>query len=179
MITALENEIEVLHQCQKGDLRAYEKIYRHFEQPMLRMAQRMLHNQNDAEDAIQVAFMKLYRGIHSYRFNAKFSTYLFRIVMNVCLDELKKRKIQTDLTLAESEMSYHPNDDLRMQLEEAIDQLPERMRACFVLFAVEEFPQAEIAEMLGLSIGAVKAQVYHAKVRLRTLLSDSSVEGKP
>lgn len=174
MITALENENEVLRLCQKGDLQAYEKIYHHFEQPMLRIAQRMLHNQGDAEDAIQVAFMKLYRSIHSYRFDAKFSTYLFRIVMNVCLDMLKKKKIETDLTLAETEVSYKPNIDLRIQLDEAIDKLPARMRACFVLFAVEELPQAEIAEMMDLSVGAVKAQVFHAKSRLRTLLSDSN-----
>ena len=174
MISVLENENEIIRRCQAGDLNAFKNIYHHFEQPMLGMAIRMLENQSDAEDAIQVAFMKLYQGISKYRFDAKFSTYLFRIVMNVCLDALKKRKIQTDLTLVENETSYKPMNDLRMQLEEAINKLPERMKACFVMFAVEEFPQAEIAEVLGLSVGAVKAQVFHAKARLRSLLSDAS-----
>jgi RNA polymerase sigma-70 factor (ECF subfamily) len=66
-----------------------------------------------------------------------------------------------------------------LQLEEAIAALPERMRACFVLFAVEELKQEEIAEILSLNIGTVKSQIFNAKTRLRALLADIRTEVMP
>lgn len=174
MIRELENEVEIIRSCQKGEIHAYEKVFRHFEQPLLMTALKMLHNKEDAQDAVQIAFIKLYHNIRRYEFRSKFSTYLFRIVVNVCLDMIKKRKNRRMQPLPERDPSYYTSEDLRLQLEEAISMLPDRMRACFVLFAVEEFKQSEIAEILDLSVGAVKAQIFHAKARLRSFLSDSS-----
>lgn len=176
MIRELDNEVEIIRSCQDGDIKAYEKIFRHFEQPLLVTALKMLHNKEDAQDAVQIAFVKLYHNVKRYEFRSKFSTYLFRIVINVCLDMIKKKKNRRTLPLPDQDPSYRTTDDLRLQLEEAIAMLPDRMRACFVLFAVEEFKQSEIAEILNLSVGGVKAQIFHAKARLRTLLSDSSAE---
>jgi len=139
------------------------------------MGRRMLGRQEDAEDAVQTTFLKLCRGLSQFQFGAKFSTYLFRIMMNVCFDMLQKRGGKK-FELSGMEVSYSPRVDLRMQLEEAINTLPERMRACFVLFAVEEIKQNEIAGILNLSVGTVKAQIFHAKARLRALLLDSHSE---
>lgn len=136
----------------------------------------MLGRQEDAEDAVQTAFLKLYRGIGQFQFTAKFGTYFFRIMMNVCFDIMQKRRGNKERAFEEIEISHVPRIDLRLQLEEAINALPERMRACFVLFAVEEMKQDEIAEILNLSVGTVKAQVFHAKARLRALLTDAPVE---
>ncbi|MCG3119309.1 MAG: ECF RNA polymerase sigma factor SigW [bacterium] len=139
----------------------------------------MLGRPEDAEDAVQMAFLKLYRGVGQFQFGAKFSTYLFRIMLNVCFDMRQKRRGHPEQALAEEmEISHAPPVDLRLQLEEAINTLPERMRACFVLFAVEEIKQDEIAEILHLSVGTVKAQIFHAKARLRLLLADAPVEVK-
>jgi len=136
----------------------------------------MLGRQEDAEDAVQTAFLKLYRGIAQFQFGAKFSTYLFRIMMNVCFDALQKRRGNQPQSLGEIEIPQASSVELRLQLEEAIDALPERMRACFVLFAVEEMKQEQIAEILDLRIGTVKAQIFHAKARLRALLSEETLE---
>lgn len=136
----------------------------------------MLGRQEDAEDAVQTAFLKLYRGVSQFQFSAKFSTYLLRIMMNVCFDLIQKRRGPKEQVFAEIEISHAPHLDLRLQLEEAINTLPERMRACFVLFAVEEMKQEEIAEVLHLRVGTVKSQIFHAKARLRALLTEAPAE---
>lgn len=136
----------------------------------------MLGRQEDAEDAVQTAFLKLYRGVGQFQFSAKFSTYLLRIMMNVCFDLMQKRRGPKEQRFEKSEIFHAPGIDLRLQLEEAINTLPKRMRACFVLFAVEEMKQEEIAEVLHLRVGTVKAQIFHAKARLRALLAETPAE---
>jgi len=179
LVRELENEHEIIRRCQQGDLRAYETIYRHFEPPLLRLGLRMLGRQEDAEDAVQTAFLKLYRGITQFQFGAKFSTYLFRIMMNVCFDMIQKRQSNRRRMPEETAAHFSPSIELRLQLEEAITMLPERMRACFVLFAVEELKQEEIAEILSLNVGTVKSQIFNAKTRLRVLLADIRTEVMP
>ena len=175
LVQELENERELVQRCQAGELAAYEILYRHFEQPLLRFGLRMLGRQEDAEDALQTTFLKLYRGVAKFNFDSKFSTYLFRIMMNVCFDALNKKKKMQTAELQEVEQSYAPGVDLRLQLEDAIERLPERMKACFVLFAVQGLKQTEVAAILDLNLGTVKAHIFQAKTQLRTILSDTKV----
>jgi RNA polymerase sigma-70 factor (ECF subfamily) len=99
--------------------------------------------------------------------------------MNVCFDAIQKRKRDKSRTEEAVEASNPPQVDLRLELEEAIAALPERMRACFVLFAVEELKQNEIAEILDLKLGTVKAHIFQAKAQLRALLSEAFVPEVP
>lgn len=153
-------------------MRAYEIVFRHFEQALLSVGLRMLGNKEEAEDAMQTAFLKLYRSRGQFQFGARFSTYLFRIMMNVCFDRLRQRKGEHAQELPEHELAYTPGVELRVQLEEAITKLPERMRACFVMFALEDMKQEDIAAALELSVGTVKAQIFYAKQKLRALLDE-------
>lgn len=171
LVRELDNERDVIQRLQAGDLRAYETVFRHFEQPLLSVGRRMLGNKEEAEDAVQNTFLKLYRSREQFQYGAKFGTYLFRIMMNVCFDLLRKRKGEHAQTPLESAPAFTPGIDLRLQLEEAIQRLPERMRACFVMFALEEMKQEDIAATLDLSVGTVKAQIFHAKQKLRGLLA--------
>ena len=139
---------------------------------MLNIGLRMLGSREDAEDAVQMAFLKLYRGISGYRFEAKFSTFLYRIMVNCCLDALQKRKRSSHRQAELASVAFDPKIDLKMQLEEAIAALPDRMRACFVLFAIHELKQQDIASILELSVGAVKSHIFQAKAKLRALLSE-------
>jgi RNA polymerase sigma-70 factor (ECF subfamily) len=173
------NEAEIIQKCQKNDLSAFKMIYDRYKQPLLHTAFRMLGQQQDAEDAVQTAFLKLYRGIQNFHRGSRFSTYLFRILLNVCFDMLKKRKFKKIQLYEKIDLSNQPKNDLKMYLEEAIAKLPERMRACFVLFAVEDIRQNEIAKILNISVGGVKSNIHHAKAKLRTILSDSLVKEKP
>lgn len=163
-------ERETIAACRRGDLGAYERVFRDHWRRLLSVALRMLGDQADAEDAVQTAFIRLHRNIGRFRGEAGIGSYLMRILINVCHDTLRARQRRLDLRPPEPPPG--PGPDLRLQLQEAILSLPERMRACFVLYAVEGFPQKEIAEMLEIREGTVKAQVFQAKERLRAILTD-------
>ena len=170
-------ENDIVRQCQEGNIEAYRKLYDRYSQSLLRTALRVLRNQQDAEDAVQTTFVKLYRGVKNFRHDAKFSTYLFRILMNVCFDQIGKKKKMRLEPLENMVQTFHPKYDLRMQLDEAITDLPEQQRACFVMFAVEELKQDEIAKIMNLSLGGVKSNIFHAKRHLRKILvADSTGE---
>ena len=157
-------------------MRAYEIIYRRFEQPLLSVGLRMLGRREDAEDAVQITFLKLYRSIGKFRFDSKFSSYLFRIMLNVCFDLSRRKTDEKNKKRDLDDVLHHPVVELRLHLDEAIRALPERMRTCFVLFAIEELKQDEIAEMLNMRLGTVKAHIFQAKARLRALLADAPSE---
>ncbi|MBN1222509.1 MAG: RNA polymerase sigma factor [Candidatus Aminicenantes bacterium] len=172
-------EEQVVEKCRQGDLSAYRMIYERYEQPLLRTACRMLGRQQDAEDAVQDAFMKLYRGIHGFRKGARFSSYLFRILFNACTDILRKRKRAVVQEFDDTVHSTHSSHEIRHSIVQAVGMLPTQMRMCFTLFEVEQFTQEEIAEMLGISTGSVKSSVHRARQRLRTWLRTSSAGEKP
>ena len=170
------DETKLVMRCKEYDVGAFKMIYEHYQQPLLRTALRMLKQKQDAEDAVQTTFVKLYKGIAKFKFQSKFSTYLFRILINTCFDILNSKKKSEAGPLSDSDSSYRPDTELLTSIELAIDKLPAQMRVCFVLFAVEEFKQKEIARILDLSIGGVKSNIYHAKCRLREMLSVSIEE---
>ena len=169
-------ESTIIARCQGGDIGAFEWIYERYGQVLLHTAARMLGQRQDAEDAVQMTFIKLYKGIGKFRQEAKFSTYLFRILMNVCYDMMKKNARMKKQTIETIEPSMTQNTILRMELEEAMAGLPAQQKACFVLFAVEGLPQQNIAEMLGLSVGGVKSNIHHAKNKLKRMLSERNEE---
>jgi RNA polymerase sigma-70 factor (ECF subfamily) len=174
------DEEAIVQRCKEGDLMAYRLLYERYEQPFLRTASRMLGRQQEAEDAVQETFLKLHRGIRGYKKGSKFSTYFFRILINSCYDILRKRGPEESGDFDPSAVAYHPPREtgLRASIEEAISSLPERMRVCFVLFVVEEFRMDEIAKILQVSIGTVKASIHRARMKLRSWLSDSPEERK-
>ena len=164
-------EEDVVARCRKGDLAAYRDLYIRYEQPFLRTALRILGRPQEAEDAVQETFLKLHRGIGHYREGSKFSTYFFRILINTCLDLLRKRRFETGSPLNEDTAGGLPPREIDPALERAIEALPERMKTCFYLFAVEELRLNDIARSLDLSVGAVKANIHHARVKLRRNLT--------
>ena len=165
-------ETEIIRRCQEGDISAFRWIYDRYGETLFHTACRMLRQQQDAEDAVQTTFVKLFRGIKKFRHDSKFSTYLFRILMNTCFDHLDRKKKMRPETLDKINPSHQPRHDLRMDLAEAMDGLPHQQKACFVLFAVEDRPQDEIADILGLSVGGVKSNIHHAKKKLRAVLTE-------
>lgn len=172
-------ETEIVKKCQKNNLKAYRWIFNKYSGPMLHIAKRLLHSQEDAEDAVQETFIKLFRGIKNFRFQSKFSTYLFTILTRVCFDTINKRKKLHVMDIRDEHHSYHADPDLRIRLEQAIADLPLRMQTCFILYAVEGFKQQEIAGILDISIGGVKSNIYQAKVKLQSFLGEQQNEESP
>ena len=171
------DEEAIIQKCKEGDLMAYRLLYERYEQPFLRTAFRVLGRQQDSEDAVQETFLRLHRGIHHYKSGSRFSTYFFRILLNSCYDILRKRGPSQSEDFNTVGLSHQPAFELKQSIDQAIDSLPEQMRTCFTLFAVEQFKQDEIAQILGISVGTVKASIHRARIKLRTWLSDTRKEG--
>lgn len=155
--------------CRNGDINAYRAIYEQYGDMLYSIAFRLLGNKEDSEDALQNTFIKLYRHLDQFRFESKFSSYLVRILINTCHDLQNKRNglLQIFETV---EINQDQDQDMGLTLNKAIQMLPEKMRECFVLFAVEGFKQNEIAEMLEINEGTVKAHIFQAKAKLREII---------
>ncbi|MGZ4886368.1 MAG: RNA polymerase sigma factor [Candidatus Aminicenantales bacterium] len=167
----LADEERIIERCRGGDLSAYRELYARYGQPLLRTAQRMLGHPQEAEDAVQETFMKLFRGISGFRRGARFSTYLFQILNNTCLDMIRKRKPATGGGDEAESLGVSSSSELGHSLAEAVDSLPAQMKASFVLFAIEQFSQDETADILGVTVGTVKANVHRARRKLRAWLA--------
>jgi len=168
--------------CRRGDLAGYRLVYERYSGPLLRTALRTLGRAQDAEDAVQETFLKLYRGIGGFRSGARFSTYLFQILHNACIDAVRKRRPPAydiaDAPVAGG-LAVLPSHELGHALGQAVNRLPGQMRESFVLFAVEEFSQEEAAEILGISVGALKTHVHRARKKLRAWLGSCPRGGTP
>ena len=171
------DEEAIVQKCKEGDLMAYRLLYERYEQPFLRTAFRMLGRQQDSEDAVQETFLRLHRGIHHYKSGSRFSTYFFRILLNTCYDILRKRGPKQSDNFDMVNLSQPHSVELKQSIDQAIASLPDQMQACFTLFAIEQFKQDEIAQILGIKVGTVKASIHRARKKLRAWLSDSRKEG--
>lgn len=166
-----DDEERVIERCRAGDLAAYRQIYDRYGQPLLRTSMRMLQAPQEAEDAVQETFLKLYRSIGRFRRGARLSTYLFQILHNTCLDMLRRRKLEARADTSAETLAVSSSQELAHSLAEALDGLPSRMKACFVLFAVERLSQEEIASALGIHVGTVKTNIHRARRKLRAWLA--------
>ena len=196
MRSYVENEInhndipeeEIIRQAQGGNAVAFEQLYRRYSSRVYFLGLRMLKNDTEAEDLTQEAFLLLFRKIHTFRGEARFSTWLHRLAFNLVLMRFRKARHQeTSLDAAlESEeddsapLSEFGGPDLRLSgaidrvnLSKAIEKLPDGYKEMFILHDVEGYEHHEIAEILGCSSGNSKSQLYKARVRLRKLLKDA------
>ena len=174
------DEEKMIAWCREGNLAGYRLVYERYSGPLLRVAMRTLGSLQDAEDAVQETFLRLFRGIGGFRSGSRFSSYLFQILHNTCLDLLRKRKPAAG-SLSDSPavegLSVPATHEFCHEFAQAVGRLPEQMRASFLLFAVEEFSQEETAEILATSVGTVKTQVHRARKKLRAWLG-SQAEGE-
>ncbi len=168
--------------CRAGNLEAYEELYRTQSAKMKSIAMNLLGNAHDAEDAVQETFLKIHRGIRYFKGQSTFSTWTYRILMNACYDQRRKRSrrqetpeqdlVAEDQTFdAPGPMRDHP---LRMALEKCMEQLTPYMRSVFQLYEVEGFKHSEIGAILNISEMASKNALYQAKRRLREMLREQS-----
>src|SRR3984893_5768647 len=115
----------LIRAAQRGDQDAFEQLVRTYDQSVLRLAMNLLRSPEDARDVYQEAFLRVYRNLHSFRFDCSFHTWLYRIVTNICLDQLRKRKVRKEEP-AVVETSEGPIDRMETFEEEAAQSDPER-----------------------------------------------------
>ena len=174
-------ELVLVERCRRGELGAFEELYRAHAGRIYGLAVRMLGNNADAEDLLQEIFLTAHRKLESFRGDSALGTWLYRLATNQILDHVRSRAARTgqltdgledDSTLPDA-MGHRLGDRAidRIDLERALSQLPEGCRAAFVLHDVEGLEHREVAEVLGIAEGTSKSQVHKARLRLRALLS--------
>lgn len=175
-----DGDVELMLRLQGGDEAAFEDLVRRHQRNVLNLVYRYLGNAGDAEDVAQEVFFKVYRARHQYEPKAKFSTWLYRVTVNHCLNEIRSRKSQP----ASSELSddllkdsgvINPDanldrEDLQHAVKAAVDALPEHQRMAVILARYEELSYEEIAETMGISLEAVKSVLHRAKETLKEKL---------
>ncbi|HEX6975654.1 MAG TPA: RNA polymerase sigma factor [Vicinamibacterales bacterium] len=178
---ARAEEMALVERCRRGDLGAFEELYRAHAGKLFSVACRMLGNPTDAEDLLQEIFLSAHRKLDSFRGESALGTWLYRLATNQCLDYLRSRAARTNQVTEgfdDEPGGYEPGTRglaeqavTKMDLERALAQLPEGCRAAFVLHDVQGLEHREVAEALGIAEGTSKSQVHKARLRLRTLLT--------
>jgi RNA polymerase sigma-70 factor, ECF subfamily len=176
---------EMIRLAQQGDASCFESIYQLHNRRVYALCLRMLGDPVEAEDLAQEAFMQLFRKIHTFRGESAFSSWLHRLTANVVLMHFRRKKpVATSLDefMRNDEESSAPRQEIgsadlrlagvfdRMNLQSAIEQLPEGYKAMFILHDVHGYEHNEVARILGCSVGNSKSQLHKARKRLRELL---------
>jgi RNA polymerase sigma-70 factor (ECF subfamily) len=182
----------LIRAAQRGDQDAFEQLVRAYDQSVLRLAMNLLQSPEEARDVYQEAFLRVYRNLHAFRFDCSFHTWLYRIVTNICLDHLRKRKvrkeessvietsegpvdrmdaIEEESALADPERSLW-NQQLKQRIEDALQDLTPRERMVFELRHYQGLRLRNIGEMLGTSEEAAKNCLFRATQKMRSVLGD-------
>ena len=182
------DDLSLVHACKEGDSFAFEQLVRRYDVRLFRIAQHVTHNREDAEEAVQDAFLKAFRNLSSFQEKSQFSTWLFRITVNESLMKLRKRHTR------EMSIEYNHQDptatspfdiadwapnpeqlfgalELRKILRSKLQELQPNLRVTFILRDIEGLSTEDTAEILDVTVDAVKARVWRARLRLRQLLT--------
>ena len=176
-------ESEAIDRCRKGDIAGLQVLYDLHRTKAFHLSWRMLGSQEDAEDALQEIFLKVFDRIKNYRGDSAFSTWLYRMTTNHCLDVLRRRKIVAFLGFENAPEAQEKKDSdkavdlgLSPSVEKALTRLPEKQKACLLMREMEDLSYEEIAEALQLSLGSVKSNIHRAKVFLKEQLEKTGLK---
>jgi len=164
----------LIEECRKGNSKAQFRLYNQYSKAMYNLAYRILNNREDAEDILQEAFIECFRNIDSFRFESTFGAWLKKIIVNKCINYIKKKKI--DVTLFETlpPTVYEEEEEVIYKTEKiikGIEMLPDGYRIILTLYLLEGYDHSEISQILGISESTSKSQYSRAKEKLRSILS--------
>ena len=186
------DETALIRAAQKGDPDAFEQLVRSYDQNVLRMALNLLHSQEDARDVYQEAFLRVYRNLPNFRFDCSFSTWLYRIVSNLCLDQIRKRKVRKEEGpavatasgemdrfeyIAEQRADVDPqrrlfSSEVSGRVQEVLERLTSRERLVFEMRHYQGMRLRAIGEALGVTEEAAKNCLFRATQKMRMALGD-------
>lgn len=174
----MEAHKDIIEQSKQGNQRAQYEIYRLYSKSMLNTCYRLVNNRELAEDMLQEAFTQAFLSLDSFRYESSFGSWLKRIVINNCLNELKRRKI--DLVFLNDLQQFYPDhgDDKLCEplitvedIKKAMVKLPVGARTIFSLYLLEGYDHSEISQILNISESASRSQYSRAKSKMKKLLS--------
>jgi len=163
----------LIEECRQGSSKAQFRLYNQYAKAMYNLAYRILNNREDAEDMLQEAFVDCFRNLSTFRFESTFGAWLKKILVNRCINQLKKKKI--DLTLCENLPAdiYEEDNEVvydTTKIFKGIEMLPDGYRVILTLYLLEGYDHSEIAQILGISESTSKSQYSRAKDKLRSII---------
>jgi RNA polymerase sigma-70 factor (ECF subfamily) len=185
-----DRDLVLVQACKHGDGAAFEQLVKRYDVRLFSIAQHITHNREDAEDAVQEAFLKVFRNLGQFQEKSQFSTWLIRIAVNESLMKLRKQRRVTavpidgdsrdDSSISPFEIAdWAPNPEqlygtleLRSILRSQLQELPSSLRVAFILRDIEGLSSEETAQVLELTVDAVKARLWRARLKLRQLLTN-------
>lgn len=183
-------EAKLIKESQQGNMKSFEELILLYQDQAYRTAYGMLGNHEDAKDATQESFIKIYKSLKSFKYKSSFSTWMYRIVHNTCLDLIRKQKrrreIPIEINKDSNEEGYViPIEDLsdgpealldykvvKEELIKCIKELPIEYQGVIILRDIEGISYDQIAEILGISQGTVKSRINRGRIQLRNRLSN-------
>ena len=184
-----DQDLALVHACNSGNAAAFDELVKRYDTKLFRIAQHITHNREDAQDAVQEAFLKVFRKLTQFQENSKFSTWLTRITVNESLMKLRKQRHNKEfsidnnfesedhsLTSELADWARNPEElyrgfELRNILRSELQELQPGLRVVFVLRDIEGLSTEETAEVLESTPVAVKARLWRARLKLRERLS--------
>jgi RNA polymerase sigma-70 factor (ECF subfamily) len=184
-------DLALVRRAQANDRAAFNEIVLRYKGKVYNYICRMVHNTLDAEDLTQETFVRAYMSIGSFQSRASLNTWLFRIATNLCIDYSRKNKKIAGLTTSLSQenaedesdtereipdVGFDPqrlllNKELGVRLDEALRQLPQKLRTVVLLHDIEGLPYEEIASIVNCPLGTVKSRLFNARTALRDKLA--------
>ena len=186
------SELDLVKQCQAGNTEAFDQLVTRYRTRVFAMIYNMVHNEQDAWDLAQDSFVKAWKSIRRFRGRSSFYTWIYRIVMNVTIDWLRKKQVKgagtefndaiqlreiepASRTVPKADPLPHERmerSEIRARIDNAIAQISPEHRAVILMKEIEEMQYHEIAEALGCSIGTVMSRLFYARKKLQNLLRD-------
>jgi RNA polymerase sigma-70 factor (ECF subfamily) len=186
------SELDLVKRCQAGETEAFDELVTRYRTRIFAMIYNMVHNEQDAWDLAQDSFVKAWKSIKRFRGRSSFYTWIYRIVMNVTIDWLRKKQVKgagvefddaiqlrevnpASKTLPKADpLPYERMErtEVRARIDNAIAQLSPEHRAVILMKETEGMQYHEIAEALGCSIGTVMSRLFYARKKLQNLLKD-------
>ena len=189
MLGDLDPDAALMLRVKQGDVQAFEELVEKYKQPVTNIIYRTLQDSAEAEDLAQNVFVQVFKSAHRYRVSAKFSTWLYTIARNLCLNEIRRRSRHPAESLEQEHpgQEEHPlrqyedkrnagapenvlKDELISKVEQALAELPENQRTALALCREEELSYEEIARVLGCSLSATKSLIHRARETLKLKL---------
>jgi len=184
-----EDERDIITRCQSGDEYAFEQLFYRHQEKVYNVAYRMMGNRQDAEEVTQDVFLRVYQKVSSLKSTSAFSTWLYRITTNMCVDEINRRKKRpVEESFSQSNLDsfcsdFNPEDKVianeeQALLWEAINSLKAEYRIIIILRDIEGLSYKELKQTLKCSMGRVKSRLHDARRELKTILTDKMKEGQ-
>lgn len=183
----MQSDELLIKRAQRGDAEAFEELMAGQESRMYAIALRMMGNREDAQDCAQEAMVRIYRAMGAFKGQSSLATWIYRITMNTCLDELRRRKVRKVASLdslldagwapvdaGDTPEEHGLRSEKQAALNAAIQSLPDDMRAAIILRDVKGYSYDEVATILDANVGTIKSRISRGRERLREILSKQS-----